>query len=260
MQLMCQLEGCQELRILADANRHSILISGVDGCGKTYMARQYAHMLGIHDFQLIEPKVQNIKDTISDCYRITTPIVISIENLDMGMLSASYALLKFLEEPLSNVYIVVTCRNIKHIPDTIISRSNVITLAPPTSDDLVSYAKEIDSRQFDMIKNMDIWGCARTFNDVDYILKLNSAQLNYFQSLPSILNSKESISSISWKLQKYPDGTATPIDLVIRYIMNTSSSEYIWKMGHECLQDMAMGRISTYAILAKFLLECKYGG
>ena len=107
MELISQRAALEDLHRLADANKHSILIEGSEGCGKSYIAKQYATMLDIVDFQVVEPKVQCIKEAINSCYVIDNPIVLYIENLDTGVLAASYALLKFLEEPSSHVYIVI---------------------------------------------------------------------------------------------------------------------------------------------------------
>ena len=115
MELISQRAALEDLHRLADANKHSILIEGSEGCGKSYIAKQYATMLDIVDFQVVEPKVQCIKEAINSCYVIDNPIVLYIENLDTGVLAASYALLKFLEEPSSHVYIVITCRNLQNI-------------------------------------------------------------------------------------------------------------------------------------------------
>jgi Cdc6-like AAA superfamily ATPase len=265
MILTSQAESLQQLNNLASNDKHSIMIEGITGSGKTYLAKQYSKMLNIDDFQIIEPKVQTIKDAINNCYQTGTSIVLCIENLDLGLPVASYSILKFLEEPLSSVYIVVTCRNIKQVPDTIISRSAVVSVAPPTAIDLISYADSIDSNKYKYMAQYTIFQCARTLNDIHMILDMNKSQIDYYHKLNDIFDSKDSISNLCWKLQKYEDDTPTPVDLVIRYIMESSKTysnnpRYIWNIGHECLKELARGRISTNAILAKLLFEIKYGG
>ena len=105
MILNCQKEPIQELKQLADSDRHSVLVEGPSGCGKSYLAKQYAAMLGISDFAVINPTVQDIRDSINGSYNLDSPIVLCIENLDCGVPAASYTILKFLEEPLSHVYL-----------------------------------------------------------------------------------------------------------------------------------------------------------
>lgn len=259
MEFLNQIDSLNQLKMLSESNRHSILIEGVSGSGKTYIAKRYADMLNIPDFQIVTPKVSDIRDTIDTCYNISNPIVLCIENLDTGLPSASYTLLKFLEEPLSNTYIIVTCRNIKNIPDTIISRSEVVTLAPPTDIDIDKMAKHIDSDKYNHIKNKDIWKIVRTFGDVDVILSMNKSQYEYFDEIKDYLNdAREPISNLIWKLKKYPNGDSIPMDIVIKYIMIISNTSYMWRKGEECLKDLNMGRISDNAILPKLLFEYKY--
>lgn len=258
MQLINQKIGIAELERLAKDDKHSIVIEGIEGSGKSYLAKQYASMLNIPDFQVVEPKVQNIKDAINACYLIENPVVICIENLDTGVLAASYALLKFLEEPASHVYIVVTCRNLQHVPDTIISRSAVVSVSPPIESDLVSYASEKDSAQYLYLQDKSIWKCAKTFKDVETLLELDSTKIEYFNTLSELLTKQGSVSNIVWSLQKYPDNSSTPIQLVIRYIMYITNSSTIWRAGHDCLKELSLGRISTHAVLAKFAFELKY--
>lgn len=268
MKLVNQSNCLNQLDVMAHNNKHSILISGPRGSGKTYLAKQYANLLSISDFQIIEPKVPIIKETINMCYQTNKPVVLCIENLDLGLTVASYTLLKFLEEPLSYVYIVITCRNTKQIPDTIISRSATLNVSPPTDVDLINYGNHINSNALSSInQSSNIWKCVKDLSDVEIVLSLNKGQLEYFKTLNDVVYSSENIASICWKLQNYPNnsevvGTSkpTPIDLVIKYIMSTTTNPYIWKMGHECLKDISSGRISTNAAISKFLLEIKYGG
>ena len=139
MNLINQQRVIPELTRFAENKRHNLLISGIEWCGKTYLAKLYAKKLNIDDFQIVESKISSVKDAIENCIHINTPIVLCIENLDLGVNAVSYAILKFLEEPSDNVYIVVTCRNIKRIPDTILSRCVTIALSPMVESDLVVY-------------------------------------------------------------------------------------------------------------------------
>lgn len=258
MKLVNQQCALSEFQSLAESDRHSILIEGIEGCGKTYLAKKYSELINCDDFQVVEPKVQSIKDAITTCYQIDTKVVICIENLDSGVLAASYALLKFLEEPANHVYIVVTCRNIQHVPDTIVSRSAVVTVPSPKPCDLVSYAQLVDNAQYSYLQNKPIWQCAKTFKDVDTILTLTPQKVDYYNNLNNSLKKSDSIYNMMWALQKYPDGSSTPLELVIRYIMYTTSSNVVWSAGHECLKELIDGRIANHAVLAKFLFEFKY--
>lgn len=257
MEFVSQKSALQQIQLLADQQRHSILLEGPTGSGKTYLSKQFMHMLHIEDFQVVLPKVQDIKDTICTCLQINTPVVICIENLDTGVAAASYALLKFLEEPADHVYIAVTCRNVQRVPDTIVSRSAVVTVAPPILSDIEQYAIHHNAAQYVSMKDNALWQCVRTLKDVDIVLSLTDEHLEYLLSLPSVLEKQEAINSQLWALQRYPDNAETPIELVIRYIM-CNSRNTIWRSAHSCIQQLSDGRIAAHAVLAKFLFEYKY--
>lgn len=258
MNFMNQLNPKKELEKLADSDRHSILIEGPEGVGKSYLAIQFAGMLNILDFQTVQPKVDEIKSTVDACLRCSTPIVICIENLDMGVKSAAYALLKFLEEPLPNTYIVVTCRNIKHVPDTIISRSVVVSVPPPTMSDIEAYAVDKNNKKFKEVSASSIWRCVHTFKDVDTVLSMTQDNINYFTELSDIVSFKDTISNLVWRISHYPDKSECPVNLAIRCIMNLLPTNHVMKSGVECLNDLESRKMAPHAVLAKFMFELKY--
>ena len=59
-----QKEPIEQLKTLAASNRQSIIIEGPSGSGKTYLSQQYANILGIDDFSIIEPKVASIREAL----------------------------------------------------------------------------------------------------------------------------------------------------------------------------------------------------
>lgn len=258
MQLTCQTAILADLQQLANNDTHSLLIDGPTGCGKTYLAAQYASMLNVPDFQIIEPTVQAIRETIDACNLLDSPIVLCIENLDIGVPAASYTLLKFLEEPSSKVYIVVTCSNLNRLPDTIMSRSASVTACAPIDSDISSYAESKDFAKYYELCKTELWKCIRTFKDVNSVMSMSPIQLNYFEELKSILTFKDSVSNLAWKLSHYNDNSEAPVELVIRYIMEISKNQHIHRCGIECISELSLGRISSHAILSKFLFEAKY--
>lgn len=258
MKFICQQQPFQELDTLRLSDRHSVLIEGPTGCGKTYLAMQYASMLGISDFQIVAPKVDEIKSAIEECIKLNNNVVICIENLDLGVLAASYTLLKFLEEPAPSVYIVVTCRSISRIPDTIISRSAVVVTAPPVEHDITTYALQKNKEKFQTLNTSLLWRCVTTFSDADKVLDMNNEHITYFNNLNTIARFSDSVSNIIWSIGHYPDNTETPIELVIRYLMFLLNTDHIQHVGIACLNDLNQRRIATHAILARFVFEAKY--
>lgn len=260
MDLKFQESAINELKQLAESDRHSVLIEGVVGSGKSYLSKQYGLMCGFSDFALVSPTVQGVRDALDASYNLTSPVLFCIENLDIGVPAASYTLLKFLEEPTSNVYIVVTCRNRFKVPDTIISRSTCISLSSPISSDIDAYAEIKDVVKYNSLKNTSVWGGVRNLKDVDYVFRLTQDQLFYYEELKPILSFKESISNISWKLGHYNDNTETDLTFVLNYLMGVyKNNKRIQRYLIDCIRDLSTSRIAPHAVLCKMLFECKYG-
>lgn len=256
MEFNFQKSAIDSLKMFAKNDLHSVIISGISGSGKTYLSKQYANMLNISDFSLIQPSVSNARDIVEGSIELDNKVLFCIENLDVGVLSTSYALLKFIEEPRNNVYIVVTCRNINMIPDTILSRSSHIALAPPMIEDINTYAEYKDPLRFQKIKDTKLWVCAKTFSDVDKLFNLNESQFNYIDSINDKINLSSPISSIIWSLGHSDDGSDIPIEFIIDRII-LDNPEYL-RYGIRCMDSVKKGRISSYAILSKFIFDVKY--
>lgn len=259
MDLKFQSEAIEELNQLANSDRHSLLIEGPAGCGKTYLAKQYGKYVGFNDFVLVQPTVQSIRDALDASFNLSNPVLFCIENLDMGVAAASFTLLKFLEEPTSNVYIVVTCRNRFKLPDTIISRSTCVSVSAPIPSCIDDYAEIKDAVKFRSLSTLSVWKGVRNLSDVDYVYRLTTDQVYYFEELKNALNFKDPISNIMWKLGHYSDNTATDILFVLNYLMGVNNNKRVHRYLIECIRDITLSRIASHAVLAKFLLECKYG-
>lgn len=257
MEFQCQLNALNNLQQVVDANRHTIVVSGCSGCGKSYLVREWAKLLHISDVAIVNPTVNELKSVIDTLLDNHAPAVMCIENLDEGVTQAAYPLLKFLEECPEYIYIAVTCTNIRSIPETILSRCILIDVAMPTPSDLEQYATSINFETFHLVENKQIWKCAKSFTDVKTILDLDSNKLSYFESLSNMTEFKGNVSNIAWNLQHYPDNSEAPVILVIRYLMHILPATQTHAC-LECLDDLQLSRLSKNAIISKLLFELKY--
>lgn len=255
MDLICQKDVVSELKCCADKDRHCILICGATCCGKTYLSKQYSKMINTDSFYVVEPKMDAVRDLMDSCTNSNTTITVCIENIDTAIPSVSNAILKFLEEPSSNVYIVITCKNLSNVLHTIISRCIVFELRPPTTDDLLLYA---NSAYHDSTIDKSLWSCIQDFSDIDTAAKLTTSQISYMTDILSLIYSNDPVLTKLWKLQKFPDGTPIPVMFLLKYIIQATSSLKIKKFGYEYIQSIQNGKIAAHAVLAKFLMDCMY--
>lgn len=260
MKFQFQESTNNELKTLFYHNKHSILLVGSEGSGKTYLAGQCGKFINTVNIVSVQSNVTDIRTMIDTSYSVSDNILIIVENLDESTSKSAYTLLKFLEEPRENVYIIITCRNIRNIPDTIVSRSEVVNIGHPNQLDIVNYAKNRDEIKYNSISNKSIWKIVRSFSDVDKLYTLDSSKLDYFEEVSENLSFKDTISNMLWTFTHYKDNSDIELSLMIRYILYTCKDMNIQKFCIQTLQDIQQNRVSQFAIMSKFLFECKYGG
>lgn len=258
MEFKNQKLSLEQLSLLAEHNTHSILIDGCSGSGKTYVAMKYATLLSIDDIQIVKPAVNEIRDSLESCINLTNKILIIVENADLGVVSVFSTMLKFLEEPLDHVYVIVTCRNIQFVPDTIISRCAVVSLTTPFQEDVVQYAKEKDIKKFDNLHGMKLWKIINSFSDVDFIYSLNMDDLTYIENTSIEWLKKLPVSNSMWKLNHFGDNSTLPPEYPLRMMMNDSKDPYVKRLCLQCLNDIQKTNIASHVVLAKFALDIKY--
>lgn len=268
MNLKCQHDCIEKLKQYVESDRHSILIEGGPGVGKSYCVNELAKMLDVADIVTVEPTVNAVRSAVESCYSVAHKLLICIDNLDKGVKAASYAMLKFLEEPKANVYIAVTCTNIYDLPDTIISRSVVASISYPTPDDIAQFAQTKDSYKYKQITDPasghELWKAVKTFAQVKTVFDMTADHLLYFQEISADIKSKkllrDSVSSIMWALGHYPDNSEIDSSLMLQFLMTQDLDAYSRQACITCLSELAKSRVASHLIVAKFIMEWKYGG
>lgn len=258
MEFECQKSAIEQLHQLAKSDKHSILISGVAGCGKSYLAAYYAKLLNISTYHKISPKVGDLKDMLENSYKLQDKQVICIENLDSGVSAAAQVILKYLEEPSPNVYVIVTCVNASTLPSTILSRSISVKINQPFFDDLSQFGNYLNSDKFKILASSSIKSCMKSFTDVLKFLNLTQDQFQYYETLKDSSFWLQPFDTLMWNLGHYPDNSKSDLSLVFRVIIESYDiSTTLFKSALSALLDLENNKVSSNAILGKFVFDIK---
>jgi len=255
-----QKNATEQLKLLASSNSRSILLCGCPGCGKTYLALEYGDFVGCINKIVVSMKVDELRECVESCQSVTNDVLVVVENIDSGSYQSPGALLKFLEEPPENVYIVVTCSNIGKVPDTIVSRSKTVDVNHPTVADVLSYASLKYPNLVDMLSQSRTFKSVRSYKDVDYLSRLGVDKLHYMDSLNLTKVVNTPVATSLWELSHFPDESKTNLALVIQSLMTEMSDPYDVSSSITFLNKLDAHFVSENALLAKLLFELKYGG
>jgi ATP-dependent protease Clp ATPase subunit len=66
MQLTNQKIPLESLNKYAESKKQALILSGSSGVGKTYLAKEYRKMLDIPDFDVVDPKVDDIRQMMCE--------------------------------------------------------------------------------------------------------------------------------------------------------------------------------------------------
>lgn len=116
-------------------------------------------------------QIRSVSRFFEKTAQLATNQVVIIESAEAMTESAANALLKTLEEPTNNSYIILLVNDEQRLLPTIISRCRHIQLKPPTGNDLLSYLnKSEQSSQKE--ENQD------PFLNLSHLSELNDEQIN----------------------------------------------------------------------------------
>ena len=254
MKLEYQSKSLDYLKKLADNNVHSLLISGICGSGKTYLASKFATFLNTYNFTVVKPTSENLRSMISDSYKSDETQVICLENLDRSIELSSQTILKFLEEPRSNIYIVVTAINPSKLASTILSRVNQIYIDKPSASDVWEYAKKT-IRSTSLLNHFSedtLYLYFRSPGEVDLLNSISLDEIRYYEEITTSKFLSNSIDFLIWNLGHFKNNKETNLNLVFRYLyVNTKYK----KEALESMLSLESGRVSKHAVLGNFAIK-----
>ena len=259
MEYNFQRSAINNLMRLSNSNHHCIMIEGMRGSGKSFLAKQFQSFCSISNYIEIQSKSDQLRDHIEQLFDIDYPIIVCIDNLDTGSPNAIGTVLKFIEEPRHNIRIIVTCTSRYNLPDTISSRCVIISISNPTANDIMEYAKHKDLDKYTFISKAPIYSTLSSFSDIDSLYAIDSERILYLSNV-DLTNgkSKRSISSILWEFTHFSDNSEMSKELImlrIRYILHMTSDYMKRKACLECLDALDSSKVATHVILYRFLID-----
>ena len=112
-----------------------VVITGQKGQGKTELAKYISKKMNI---QIIEfgIKIDEIREMIEMAYKQTEPLIYLIQNADKMSIGAKNSLLKVIEEPPNNCYVIMELQQMENTLETIKSRCQEIKMEQYSEEDI----------------------------------------------------------------------------------------------------------------------------
>lgn len=153
------------LEKIYSSNVHAVLLSGPEGCGKFYLAKNIAfNKLGLGDLSdlenyphiyTVEPEKQSISidqiRSLQKFLQLKTPgirpvrRVVTVRDAHLMTNEAQNALLKSLEEPPDDTIFILTAQKSLRLKETVHSRVQQVSVLPVTEDAAIAHYSNMDS-------------------------------------------------------------------------------------------------------------------
>lgn len=255
----CEKELYDFLISYIDKGRHVFVVGGLSGIGKTYTTKQVADTLKF-TYVAIDSNVADVKEIVhSDLRDSDSNYLICVENIDTGVSGVQQSLLKSIEDYAPNIYWVITCRNLKYVQETVLSRSTVFNMSLPTDSDIKDFALSKGENTYDTVRKTPIWKAVKSFADVNFVIFLynqDKSKFDYFNNLVKI-NYGDTISNLSYKIQHYPDKSKIPLEFLFKFIIANTDNQAIRYSAIKHLVEL--DRLGSYVVVNHFLFSVKYG-
>lgn len=135
----------------------TIMLEGRYGCGKTTLAKYIADKLG---FEFLDISASLSLELLESITLSVTPRVYFINGLEINVKDQN-AILKFLEEPLKNAYIILTCESRSTLLDTVVNRCVILEFEVYTKEQLREFM--VEGRSEDILTYADTPGRVQSF-------------------------------------------------------------------------------------------------
>ena len=244
---------------------HSLIILGEEGSGKHTIVNLIIDKLQLPFFDI----TNNISlDIIEEIYIKVEPILYLI-NINKISLKSENMLLKLIEEPLNNAYLVLTAENKTSVISTILNRCQVWELEKYTNEQLSYFLSTIKDNYPDYFYLTDIFN---TPGQLLYVINYNSKIKDMIQLSDKIIQyigqaNFSNTLTISNKLAYKDEQDKWNFDIFIKVLLyrikkylvdNYSQIVYnLYKITNQLLQDSKIAHINKQQLFENYLVTCR---
>lgn len=206
-------------KYIATTFPRTLLLEGPRGCGKHMLCKIIAEKMSLEVSDITETLSL---ETIEDIMLSTSPKIYIIDTTHISIREQNI-ILKFLEEPLKNAYILVLCESKSNLIQTVINRCLVLSFDAYTVEELKTFLKEGVSE--DLLQFCNTPGIVLELQDSPFQSMISLAT-QIFQKLRQA--SYSNVLSIPNKVYyKEPKKDLLDFDLFIYILLNISYQEYV---------------------------------
>ncbi len=226
-----------EKRIQNDSFSHATLIVGIDGIGKSLLAKYLASYILCNKDEIVSvdivnyyPKsnsfgVDEVREIIEEVnkkpYENNRKVII-LYQCDKMTAQAQNAFLKTIEEPPQGVYLILLSDSLETILDTIQSRCQIYKLTPLLKNEMEEYIESKyghlseESKQAVLAYSMGIPGKADKFLEDEKLNEMREILLNIFEDL--IKREKNFVLKYEKLLNRFNNERNDILDILLLYI------------------------------------------
>lgn len=201
---------------------HSLLILGENGSGKHTLALYISNKFGL---DLIDITEKIFEEDLNNYYINSNPVFLLI-NLNNSSEKEQNKLLKLVEEPPHNCYLILLCNSRDLVLQTLAHRCTELVLEPYSKEELKQFTdKEIDVTIFKtpgQIINFNFNTLNSTLELVDKVInKLSSASFANTLDITNKFNYKEEYDKID-------------LNIFMNILLNKLSTKYVEENNKRC--------------------------
>lgn len=256
--------------------RFSIVV-GEKGMEHEDVARYVADKMNCTLIELLDVKVDTIRNMISQAYKLHAKTVFSIPNADDMSINAKNALLKVVEDTPNKTYFIMCLEDLSNTLATIESRGIVFRMSRPSMQDISDFARSlyVDKKSIDEEEINDIIAICTSPGDVMTAMK--SGAKNFFRYAEYVADNLTTVSGaevfkFSEKLALKDEEDKYDVRLFLRTLQNVFMRRCIstvkWGCSENCscelsrcigryMQDLRIKGVNRAMLLDNLWLEMR---